>query len=510
MKVLNPDEMRRMDETCIHKYKVPAQILMENAALSALSVIQEEYPHHSVLLLCGSGNNGGDGLALARILFSLEKDVEVLLLGNPDHFSKEASQNYRAVREIGIPLSLNPKDEKLNFKPDRLIVDALLGIGLNRTVSEKYKTIIERMNHSGAPIFSLDIPSGIDGTTAQPRGISVRADKTICFGAPKRGNILSPGYVYNGELYCSRISFPPPLIRDWPGKTEFNIPSPLVQRDPLGYKNSFGRILIIGGGKNYQGAPALAAQAAYRSGAGYVTAAIPQSQASGFSAHCPEAVVQELQETTEKTISEKNETLLLDLASKHDVVLMGPGMTGQEETVSLIRKLIPLIPVPLVLDADGLNALAGSPDLTSKRKFQTVITPHLGEQKRLRLGLTEDQSLEERYGVICVYKGPRSRICQSDGKEYINLTGNDALGTAGSGDVLAGMVATLIATQESVIQGVCKAVLLHGLTAERYSGARESFTASDIIEALPRCLLEYKNNYNELKQTFLGKMKMIP
>ena len=512
MKVLSPDEMRHMDEACISQYEIPASILMENAASSSLFLIQREYPTGSIAVVCGSGNNGGDGLALARKLYSLERNITVLIQGTPDHFSTETAQNFKAVQKMGIPLILNPDKQAAAaaLLQAHLIVDALFGTGLNRTVTGPHKELIEMMNSCGVPILSLDIPSGIDGNTAHPLGTCVQAERTICFGAPKKGNILSPGYVLNGKLVCSRISFPPRLYRDWPCKTELNLPSPLKRRDPLGYKNSFGRVLIIGGGQNYLGAPALAARAAYRSGAGYVTAAIPQSQVSGFSAHCPEAVIQGLHETEEKTISDKNADILLELAARHDAVLLGPGMTRRESTALLIQKIIPLIPVPLVLDADGLNALAGFSELTKQRQAPTVITPHVGEQKRLRAGLRDDQSIEEAYRVICVYKGPHSRIVMSDGKEYINLTGNEALGTAGTGDVLAGMIAALTASQESVIQGVCKAVLLHGLAAEGYTGGHESFTASDLIETLPLCFREYRQNYDRLISSCFGTIEMIP
>ncbi|MDA3956468.1 NAD(P)H-hydrate dehydratase [Oceanispirochaeta sp.] len=512
MKVLSPDEMRRMDETCIRQYKIPALILMENAASSARALIQREYPDLSILIVCGTGNNGGDGLALARQLHSLERNTKVLICGNPEKYSAEASQNLKALRKTDTPLFLNPSEKTLTqmFHERQLIVDALLGIGLNRDVDDERRRLIKLMNSSGAPILSLDIPSGLDGETGLPRGAAIQADMTICFGAPKRGNFLSPGFLYSKRIFLSRISFPPELYRDWPCNSKLNLPSPLKERDPLGYKNSFARVLIIGGGKNYQGAPALSARAAYRSGAGFVTVAIPQSQVSGFSAQCPEAVIQGLLETGEKTISEENEDLLLSLATKHDAVLIGPGMTRHESTASLIRKLIPAIRVPLVVDADGLNALAGFCDLTIKRSPLTVLTPHIGEQKRLRSGLAPEQTIEEAYNALCIYKGPHSRICLPGGEEFINLTGNDALGTAGTGDVLAGMISALMASEESEIQGVRKAVLLHGLAAELFPGARESFTASDIIEALPRCFQEYRNNYMQWNVDCYGKMETLP
>jgi len=511
MKVLSPDEMRRMDETCIHQYGIPAQVLMENAASSSFNLIQKNYPILPVLVICGSGNNGGDGLALARKLHSAGREVQILLQGDPGKFSNESAQNFRILQNIGLPLFLNPETEIIQslIQNTRLIVDAFLGTGLNRDINDSARFLIETINSSGRPVVALDIPSGLDGNSGVPRGAAVKAEMTICFGAPKKGNILGPGIPYNGTLFCSTISFPRILYENDQLKTELNLPEPLPPRDPLGYKNSFGKVLIIGGGSGYLGAPALAARSAYRSGAGYVTAAIPESISSGFSVQCPEAVLCRLTETAGRTISLTNSETLLELSEKHDAVLLGPGMTGDPETVQLIRSLIPRISKPLVVDADGLNALAGHPELTRNRQNETVLTPHQGEQKRLSETFREIMTIEERYGAVCVYKGPRSRISYPDKREYINLTGTSALGTAGTGDVLAGMITAMICSARSVSQGVRTAVLIHGMTAEKYSGAEDSFTASDIIDLLPECIREYREHYSKLNSRFYGRLQFI-
>ena len=327
------------------------------------------------------------------------------------------------------------------------------------------------MNTAAAAVLSLDIPSGLDGWSGTPRGCAVEAEATISFGCPKLGNVLSPGHLYNGKLYCSRISFPPELYCTDQLKSEINLPGPLTERDPLGYKNSFGRVMIIGGGRSYYGAPALAAAAAYRSGAGYVTAAIPRSHASVFSTHCPEAVLLPLEENGRASVARSNKELLLDTLSRQDCVLLGPGLSDDPETRELIRELIPLIETPLIIDADGLNALAGHPELSSQRKALTVITPHKGEQKRLLEGQPKGSVPEQLYNALCVYKGPRSRIAFPDGRLFINPSGCAALGTAGSGDVLAGMICGMIPWENSPEEAVRKAVLLHGLAGQAFEGA---------------------------------------
>jgi ADP-dependent NAD(P)H-hydrate dehydratase / NAD(P)H-hydrate epimerase len=510
MKVLSPDEMRLMDENCIHQYGISALLLMENAASAALNHILKVYSFNKVLIICGTGNNGGDGLALARKLYSAEKEPEVLISGSKEKMTDSALQNLQCLEKIRLPLFYNPNKEqrKILFEKTELIIDALFGTGLNREVCGEKRELILEMNSSHSPVVSLDIPSGLDGDSSRELGCAVRADRTICFGAPKYGNIKSPGYLNNGKLFCSRISFPPELYKSEKFRTELNLPGALKTRDPLGYKNSFGKVLVIGGGGDYIGAPALTARAAYRSGAGYVTAAVPSSHSMTFSIHCPEAVIAGMKETDSGTISQKNFEHILELSSKQNAVVLGPGMTQEEETVSLIRRLIPEISVPLLIDADALNALAGIPELTQQRDAATVITPHLGEQKRLEenVGLP----LEKTYQAICVYKGPHSIIALPDGREYINLTGNEALGTAGSGDVLAGMIAALLAQEDEKSEAVKKAVLLHGLAADFYEGAAECFTASDIIELLPHCFTVYRKNHDEWTQNCYNRMEIIP
>lgn len=510
MKVLSPDEMRLMDENCIHQYGISALLLMENAASAALSHILKAYSFDKVLIICGSGNNGGDGLALARKLYSAGKAPEVLISGSKEKMTDSSLQNLHCLEKMEIPLFYNPNKEerKVLFEKTELLIDALFGTGLNREVRGEKRELILEMNRNHSPVVSLDIPSGLDGESSLELGCAVKAESTVCFGAPKYGNIKSPGYLNNGKLLCSRISFPPELYDSEKFKTELNLPEALKTRDPLGYKNSFGKVLVIGGGGDYIGAPALTARAAYRSGAGYVTAAVPSSHSTAFSIHCPEAVIAGMQETDSGTISLNNFEFLLELSSKQNAVVLGPGMTQEEETVNLIRRLIPEISVPLLIDADALNALAGRPELTQQRSGATVITPHLGEQKRL--AETAGLPLEETYQAICVYKGPRSIIALPEGRKFINLTGNEALGTAGSGDVLAGMIAAMLAQDIEKSEAVKKGVLLHGLAADFYEGASECFTASDIIELLPHCFTAYRKNHYKWTRNCYNRMEVIP
>ncbi len=521
MKVLGPDEMRLADENCIRRYGIPAALLMESAASSCLFLIERDFPESSrILLVCGSGNNGGDGFALARKLHSAGRKVSVLLSGSPKKMSPEALQNYNSLNNLNIsliPPLTDGSEEKLDlprlaplFSSADLIVDALLGIGLSRDVEGEKRVLIEMINEATAPVLSLDIPSGLDGRKAVPRGCAVRADATLCFGFPKTGNVSSPGHIYNGKLFCSSISFPPELREDGKYKTELNLPPSLARRDPLGYKSRFGRVMIIGGGRSYYGAPALAASAAFRSGAGYVTAALPRSHAAVFSGLCPEAVLLPLEENGRGAVARNNKDLILETLSRQDCVLLGPGLSDDPETRELIRELIPRIPLPLIIDADGLGALAGRPDLTREREAFTVMTPHKGEQRRLLEGQSEDTLLEELYQAVCLYKGPRSRIAFPGGRVFINPSGSAALGTAGSGDVLAGMIAGMIPWENSPEEAVRKAVLLHGLAGQDFSGGEESLCAGDLVRGLPELFRRFRQEYESVSRNCFGILEMIP
>ena len=515
MKVLTPDEMRLTDETCIRRYGIPAALLMESAASSTLFLIERDFAGAGkVLLVCGSGNNGGDGFALARKLHAAGREVSVLLSGSPERMTPETLQNFKCLENMNVSLYRTTDEDVLIedlFSGKDLIVDALLGIGLSRDVSGEKEDLIRRMNASPAPVLSLDIPSGLDGRTGTPRGCAVKAAGTVSFGCPKLGNVISPGHLYNGRLSCSRISFPPEAVERVESKIELNIPAPPAERDPLGYKNSFGRVMVIGGGRSYYGAPVLAAEAAYRCGAGYVTAAIPRSHAPVFSSRCTEAVLLPLEENGRGCVARSNRELILDAASRQDCILLGPGLTDDPETVELIRELIPSLRQPLVIDADGLGALAGHPELTKQRESLTVITPHRGEQRRLLEGRGEETTtLESLYNAVCVYKGPRSRIACPDGRQYINPSGCAALGTAGTGDVLAGMISGMIPWETTPAEAVRKAVLLHGLAAQRFKGGEESLCAGDLIRELPSLFKDLRRDFERISRNCFGVLEIIP
>ena len=570
MKIGTAGEVRRLDEAMILDYGVDEALLMENAAAAARDVVQRRWgiAGRNILVVCGTGNNGGDGFALARLLYARGAGVRVLIAGDPGRISGAGESNYRILQRLPLEISVldaAPMPSLLNrmdFEEFDLIVDAVFGTGLSRNIEGRMAAVVNRINRAGAAgvgVLSLDIPSGIDADSGGVLGTAVRAGATVSFGVPKRGNLLYPGFAFGGRLYLSEISFPPEVTGDDSIRVSVNIPPPLVFRDPAGHKGSFGKVLIIGGSANYRGAPALAAAGALRSGAGYVRAGLPAALAPGVFGMVPEAVL--LPQEGDALGSEHAQALLEQAALSHAVVL-GPGLSGAPESVRLARELIPEVTVPLVVDGDALGALAGREELTRERMERgavTVLTPHPGEMARLlgsSVSEVEARRIEtaleaaERYRAVVVLKGAHTVITggefggrgelegrggargsgreaggefegrggggeaggefggrgELEGRAWINLSGNSGLGTAGSGDVLAGVLGALAAAGMSGADTARSGVFLHGLagdlTAEEMGEA--GMTAGDIPARLPRALQLYPEQAAE--NPFRGKI----
>ena len=592
MKIGTAGDVRRLDEAMILDYGVDEALLMENAAAAARDVVQRRWgiAGRNILVVCGTGNNGGDGFALARLLYARGAGVRVLIAGDPGRISGAGESNYRILQRL--PLEISVLDaapvpsllNRMDFEEFDLIVDAVFGTGLSRNIEGRMAAVVNRITRAGAAgvgVLSLDIPSGIDADSGGVMGTAVRAGATVSFGVPKRGNLLYPGFAFGGRLYLSEISFPPEVTGDESIRVSVNIPPPLVFRDPAGHKGSFGKVLIIGGSANYRGAPALAAAGALRSGAGYVRAGLPAALAPGVFGMVPEAVL--LPQEGDALGSEHAQALLEQAALSHAVVL-GPGLSGAPESVRLARELIREVTVPLVVDGDALGVLAGREELTRERMERgavTVITPHPGEMARLlgsSVSEVEARRIEtaleaaERYRAVVVLKGAHTVIAggefgggcrggargsggeaegkgggrgggsgrpgagigselggrgggeaggkgggreaggefegrgELEGRAWINLSGNSGLGTAGSGDVLAGVLGALAAAGMSGADTARSGVFLHGLagdlTAEEMGEA--GMTAGDIPARLPKALRLYPEQAAE--NPFRGKI----
>ena len=517
MKIASVSEIRMLDKKA-EDFGLTSEILMENAGNAAFYTIEKEMTgvkDKRFVLFAGTGNNGGDGFVVARKLASSGAIVSVFLIGEEGKLKGVALKNYKRLN--GFPV------EKYNIKFfDRItemsvfrcdaIIDAVFGIGISREIKGIYKEIIQGINISGKPVFSIDIPSGINGDTGEIMGIAVKANYTITFGLPKRGSFIYPGADYTGKLYVSHISYPPSLYDSEVIKVQINIPIELPKRGNDTYKGSFGKALFISGGKNYLGAPYFASMAFLKSGGGLSYLATPKNIAPFIASKASEIVVLPGEETKENTLSENNTNIILEFVKKADIVSIGSGITLNEETQNLARKLIEKIDKPLLIDGDGITALSKDLNILLNRKNKTIITPHLGEFSRLihktikeikenKIALAQKFAME--FNSILVLKGAFTLISFPDGRVMINTSGNPGMATAGSGDVLTGTIAAMYGIGLSPEAAARTGVFLHGLSGDikaKESG-NDGITASDILNTLPVAVAIFRRDYNKIRES---------
>ena len=520
MKVTTVAEMRAMDRRAVEELSIPEDILMENAGLASFFVISREVSisGQKCAIICGTGNNGGDGLVVARCLHANGAEVSVFLASDANRFTGAAKKNFDIIRRF--PVDMHRIESAAAIKREIvhsvIVVDALLGTGLDRKVSDLYRDLILLMNENSKKILSLDIPSGINGDTGEIMGAAVRADYTVAYGLPKIGNMLYPGYGHCGKLYAFHISFPPSLHSNAALKIQTNEPITLPARPRDAHKGSMGKALFIAGSANYYGAPYFSALSFLKAGGGYAYLAAPRSLTPFIAQKGSEIVFVPQHETSAGSISLTNKEQLLDLSEKTDMVIIGPGLSLEDETRRLVRELTPLINKPLLIDGDGLSALSEDLNLIRQREFPTVLTPHLGEFSRLtgksishinshKIPILQETAGE--FGAIIVIKGPHSLIGAPDARVFINLSGNPGMATAGSGDVLTGAIAAMFGLGLPVEEAVRKGVFIHGLAgdlAADYKG-EDGITASDILEYLPLAL---KYDREGMKEPFKGRYEI--
>jgi len=531
-KVLTAEEMREVDRLTTAKYGIPSILLMENAAHAAARVITEKLggsvAGKSFLILCGKGNNGGDGAALARILWMQGANIDVYLFGMVEETKGEARVNFEILKKLKNDLA---RDESLLLfheeeRPDwwrkrmtplhsvDVVVDALFGTGLTRPIEEPLRKVIEShwfgekaFRDSASLTVALDIPSGLDSNLSQQIGGNTLVDLTVTFTAPKLANVLPPAANFNGELIVANIGSPQELIDasdsqtylaemqdavDWLEKSEFSSAS---------YKNKRGHALLVAGSSNYAGAAVLAGNAAIVSGVGLVTIATAASARNSIASRVlPEVMTRGVIETESGAAALEAFDEIDEFIEKSiDAVLIGSGLSSSDEsTKKLVKKLVEERQTPVVIDADGLNALAPF-ELQGSNDLPLVLTPHEGEFLKL-LGTKDKDALKDRvavarefarkHQVILVLKGERALIAAPDGRVVINPTGNSGLGKAGNGDTLAGIITGFAAQAaqikidmfETVVAAVYTAGLAGDIAAEKYG--KRSMLASDVRECL--------------------------
>ncbi len=500
MKISSIQEMRGLDKAAVAEYGISEELLMENAGYASYMAILKEVgiKGKRFAIFCGVGNNGGDGLVVARKIHSAGGDAKIFILGDRKQFKGVARLNLDIVTKLPVEIEQFDATESVRVAVAHsdVIIDAIFGTGLTRDVGGLYRECIEMINKSGKIIFSLDIPSGVNGDTGEVMGTAVEADCTVTFGLPKIGNILYPGYDLCGELYVTHISFPPALYDSDAIKVETNEPPELPPRDSAGHKGDFGEALFIAGASSYFGAPYFAALSFMKAGGGYARLAAPRSMTPFIANKGSEIVFIPQAETEEGSIAYINGDALLELSDKMDIVILGPGISLAEETRKLVQAMTKKIEKPLIIDGDGITALCEDLEIIKRRRGATILTPHMGEMSRITKKSIKEidtnkiaviKETAKKLGAIIVLKGAHSIIGYPDGRVRINLSGNSGMATAGSGDVLTGTIAAMYGLGLSIEDAVRKGVFIHGFSGDLAACEKgeDGMTAQDILDYLP-------------------------
>jgi len=520
MKVSRVSEMRTLDKTAIEKYGITEEILMENAGEAVTSVIQRELGirEKRFIVFCGAGNNGGDGFVVARKIHSNGGRVKISILDDARRLKGAAKSNFDIVSKLPIEVRKLKSIESIKSEVYHCdcIVDAIFGTGLTRKVEGLYGEVIDLINDCRRKVVSVDIPSGINGDTGMIMGKAVKADYTVTFGLPKLGNILFPGYEHCGKLFVTHISFPPKIYESDNLKTEISHPIKLPTRVKTGHKGDFGDVLFIAGASSYFGAPYFAALSFLKAGGGYSRLASPKSITPFIANKGSEIVFLPQKETSSGSISIENKKEILELSEIVDMVVLGPGISLNEETQKLARELAKEIEKPLIIDGDGITAISKDLKILKKRRAETILTPHLGEMSRIiNLSVNEVnakkidllQNTAKELNSIIILKGAHSLIGYPDGRVFINMSGNSGMATAGSGDVLTGTIAAMFGLGLPLKEAVRTGVFIHGLAGDLAAIDRgeDGITAQDILNYLPFALKTEREGLNEtMLERYMG------
>ena len=507
MRVVTSAEMRAVEAEAIEGLGVPAIVLMENAARATAEAIAECYPNaRRVAIACGRGNNGGDGLALLRDLSTRGVEATAFVAGPLDRLGADATRQYVSCEQLGLSVRSVTEpaaDDAVNRDYD-LWVDALLGTGLNRPVEGPVANWVEWFGgrRGGAPLVSVDVPTGVDASAAIPPGPHVTADLTVALGFPKVANVLAPAADAGGRLWIGDLGVPLPEPPPGPDALHQSRPEDLAgrlrrrQRDA--HKGTFGHVVVAGGSTGYSGAVVLAARAAVRGGAGLVTAAVPEHLVQVVDAGSVESMTLGLPALGKGWSRDAVEPLLrtiVDRASSGGALALGPGLGLSDDARELVRQVVARSSAPVVLDADGISAFAGDAKALRARDSDLVITPHPGELARL-LGVSTSAIVERRWeharrasretGAVVVLKGRQTLVSDPVLGTWVNPTGNPGMASGGSGDVLTGVIAALLAQDLDPPSAARLGVYAHGLSGDLAAKRRGeiSMAAGDLVDEL--------------------------
>jgi len=513
LKILNTSQTKSIDERATRDYGIPGIVLMENAGLRVVDYLESHYENledWNILVLCGKGNNGGDGMVVARHLHNRGYGTRVLLFGRRSDTREEPLVNLNILEKSGVGVQ-EIADVRAwhDFLPDLgdcdLIVDALIGIGVQGGVRGFLEEVMRDVNNANAVRVSVDVPSGLSADTNEVPGICINADATVTFGCPKIPHIFLPAEEKVGEVYIADIGIPEEAVEAEDVRLNLMDPEELAQfmppRKVESHKGDYGHLLVVAGSKGKPGAARMVAEGAFRAGVGLVTVATPESVQPILAPQVMEMMTEPLPETREGTVSSKATPRVLKLLEGKGVLTLGPGLTTAAETQSFIRELVSETKVPLILDADGLNAYQGHTEVLQGTDRTLILTPHPGEMRRLT-GLSSEEVQKGRISIcqrfstehhcFLVLKGYRTLVSDPEGNVWVNPTGNPGMATAGSGDVLTGILSGFMSQGIPILHAILLGVYLHGLSADLCASQRGELPlmARDIIEHLPAAMAQ--------------------
>ncbi|MCC6484221.1 MAG: NAD(P)H-hydrate dehydratase [Armatimonadetes bacterium] len=528
MRVLSADEMRQMDRRSAEEFGVASLVLMENAGRSVARSVWEllhagaseavasptlsalhdagtlqisSEAHGRVAVVCGTGNNGGDGFVAARYLVSWGLKCTVLLSGSEDKLTGEALANYNALKSLGVAIhTISGQRQYSALRDADVVVDALFGTGLRGELSETATEIVQAMNGSGVPVICIDIPSGVHTDTGQTLGEAVQADVTVTFAAPKPAHLLFPGAALCGRTVVADIGIPSALMNAAAPHAKFlltpgDVARMIPQRRPNDHKGTFGHAGIFAGSIGLMGAAEMAARSCLATGAGLTSVATPSRQHPILAGKLTEAMTVPLGKDA-SVFGVEDVDAALQASQTWDAVAIGCGIGRDPGTVEFVREFVAGLDFPVVIDADGLNALAGKTEETLRRYGQcAVLTPHPGEMARLLgtdVSAVQSNRLEvaaeaaDEFGAVCVLKGAHTIVAEPHGRCWFCVTGNVGLAKGGSGDMLTGIIVALLAQGLPPVDAACAGVWIHGKAADIAAGykAPAAILATDCIAAI--------------------------
>lgn len=515
MKILSPNRMKQYDGFAINTWGIPGPVLMENAGRSTYRLIKEEYLQAgmSLAIVCGRGNNGGDGFVIARYAARDGFRTTVFLLCEPSDLKGDALLNMQLFRSLPGTMVVVSGNELTSLNQFDIVIDAIFGTGLTKEVRGLERQAIEAINGCDGTIIAVDIPSGLEAEKAVPLGVAVKAAHTYTYGYAKLGQIMYPGALYTGRLTVIDISLPS-SAEDNVGIDAFLVDGDMLRsffrlRAPGSHKGTYGHVAVVAGSTGKSGAAVMASQAALKIGAGLVTAVVPANLGPVLETKLTEVMKYPVADQGAGEFRMSSYDELRSFVEDKDVIVLGPGLGASDETTAVVRRLYSEVDKPFVVDADGINAFVGHTDLIEKRSGRAIFTPHPGEfgrvtgktaaqvnQERLALG----RAFADEHHITLVLKGARTNIFSDDGRIFINPTGNPALAKGGTGDILTGFVGGLASQGYSLLESALFGTYLHGYIADTWLETRTDMDllAGDLLEGLGEALVDIRDGTDRI------------